>query len=117
MAPILTKEHGRIDWTNSASVIANRVRGFLPWPGCYTAFRDQTLHIWRAKASEESSIGTPGTIVTDRRRFLVRCSQGSVLEVLEVQSEGRKRIPADAFRNGVRLDSNEQLGKDRRIHH
>jgi methionyl-tRNA formyltransferase len=117
MAPILTKEHGRIDWSNSAAAIANRIRGFLPWPGCYTEFRKQTLHIWRARVSEESSTGMPGTIVTDRRRFLVRCAQGSVLEVLEVQSEGRKRMPADAFRNGIRLDSNEQLGIDRRIDH
>jgi len=47
-APLLKKEHGQIDWSMTAQQIANRIRGFLPWPGCYTGFRGKKLQIWRA---------------------------------------------------------------------
>ena len=46
LAPILKKEDGWIDWRSPAPAIHNRVRGLLPWPGAYTKFRGQTVHIW-----------------------------------------------------------------------
>ncbi len=46
-APILKKEDGMIDWTQSAQAIHNRIRGLQPWPGAYTTFRKQTLGIWK----------------------------------------------------------------------
>ena len=49
-APILKKEDGRIDWSMSAGEIVNRVRGFVPWPGCYGSLRGQRFHIWKAQA-------------------------------------------------------------------
>src|SRR3954453_12948242 len=45
LAPILKKEDGRIDWSRPAAEIHNRVRGLLPWPGGYTSFRGQILHV------------------------------------------------------------------------
>jgi methionyl-tRNA formyltransferase len=47
-APLLKKEDGLIDWRQPAESIHNRVRGLQPWPGAYTIFRGQTLHIWRS---------------------------------------------------------------------
>ena len=52
-APMLKKEDGRIDWSRSAQDIYNRIRGFAPWPGAYTAFRGQTCHIWGEPASND----------------------------------------------------------------
>ena len=46
----------------------------------------------------------------DRKRLLVECGDRSMLELLEVQIEGRKRILAEAFLNGQRLADNEKLG-------
>src|SRR5437879_2076868 len=48
-APILKKEDGSIDWTWNARTIFNRARGFLPWPGAYTMFRGQLLHVWKCR--------------------------------------------------------------------
>jgi methionyl-tRNA formyltransferase len=110
-APILKKEDGLLDWTWDASGIVSRVRGFLPWPGCYTTFRGQTLHIWRAKPANPISLGVPGSIRADGRRLLVACGGNTAIEIDELQLEGRKRMSADAFRNGQRLDRHEILGE------
>ncbi|MGH9628265.1 MAG: methionyl-tRNA formyltransferase [Bryobacteraceae bacterium] len=110
-APILRKEDGLIEWTRSASEIYNRSRGFLPWPGAYTAFRGQLLHIWKAKPANDIDSGLPGSIHIRNRRVLVVCGHETVLELLEVQLEGRKRVSAEAFHNGQRLIENEVLGE------
>jgi methionyl-tRNA formyltransferase len=95
-APMLKKEDGLIDWSLPADVIHNRVRGLQPWPGAFTRFRGHTLHIWKSR------VVSPGAR-RDRGLF-ADCGGGSVLELLEVQLEGRKRIPADAFAHGQRLE-------------
>jgi methionyl-tRNA formyltransferase len=110
LAPILKKEDGLIDWTWPAQKIFNRVRGFLPWPGAYTTFRGQLFHIWKARVSEAPGSGDPGQLIVQKKRLLVTAGQATALEPLEVQVEGRKRLSAEAFLNGVRLNENELLG-------
>jgi len=108
-APVLKKEDGLIDWTRPAFEIHNRVRGFLPWPGCYTRFRDSLLRIWKTRLADPAA-GLPGLLHPVRGRLRVACGQGGSLELLEVQLEGRKRISAAAFLNGQHLLENEVLG-------
>jgi len=110
LAPILKKEDGLIDWrAQSARVVFNRGRGLLPWPGIYTHFRGRLFHIWKSRVAEGA--GTiPGRLHADKKRLLADCAGGTVLELLEVQMEGRKRVPAEAFLNGQRMDENEILG-------
>ncbi len=110
LAPILKKEDGAVDWNWPARKIVDRARGFLPWPGAYSYFRGQLFHVWKARVAEESVEGAPGRLMPLKRRLLVAAGDGTVLELLEVQVEGRKRIPAEAFANGHRLDENEILG-------
>jgi methionyl-tRNA formyltransferase len=111
LAPMLKKEDGRIDWALKAEEIWWRVRGLRPWPGAYTTFRGQNLHIWAAArpTAAEPSLLEPGTLAADHGRLLVACGQGTLLEVLEVQREGRKRLSGREFLNGVRLASGEKL--------
>lgn len=101
-APILKKEDGRIEWTMPAREIANRVRGFQPWPGCYTMWREKRLAIWRARAREGE--GWPGEI----HGACVACGEG-VLELIEVQPEGKKRMPAADFLRGHQVKDGEVL--------
>ena len=68
------------------------------------------LHIWKARPADAHSAGTPGRLRADRRRLFVQCGQATALELLEVQIEGRKRMPAEAFVNGQRLAEEEALG-------
>jgi len=110
LAPILKKEDGAISWAAAAGAIHNLVRGLLPWPGAYTAFRGQLLHVWRARVGGEKTSLAPGQVLSGAG-FRVACGSGSVLQLVEVQMEGRKRMSADAFANGQRLRENEILGE------
>lgn len=111
LAPLLKKEHGIIDWTRPAKEIWRRVRGLQPWPGAFTTFRGRNLHIWSAEvAAETTSPSPPGLLCAEQGRLLVACGEGTRLEIKELQLEGRKRLSARAFLNGVRLQPHERLG-------
>jgi methionyl-tRNA formyltransferase len=107
-APMLKKEDGRIDWSRDALAIHNQVRGLQPSPGAYTMFRGQTLHVRRSRVSESAAAAKPGTVVSVKP-LLIACGRNAV-ELIEVQGEGRKRLPAADFANGQRLTENEVLG-------
>jgi methionyl-tRNA formyltransferase len=109
LAPILTRDDGRIDWMRPAAVIHNRARGFLPWPGAWTTFRGQRFNIWRCRVAGATS-EVPGRLFVEGKRLFAACGEGSAIELLEVQVEGRKRTSAADFLNGQRLTSDEVLG-------
>jgi methionyl-tRNA formyltransferase len=111
LAPLLKKEHGRMDWSLPAQEIVWRVRGLQPWPGAYTTFRGKNLHIWAAAAlpAEAGCSLAPGTLVTERGKLFVACGQSTCLEIKELQVEGRKRLSAREFLNGVHLKPGEKL--------
>ena len=109
-APILKKEDGLIDWTLPAAAIHNRVRGLLPWPGAYTKFRGQTLHIWKTWGMFPTCPGPKGRLVRMGKSLQVVCGDGSALELVELQLEGKKRMSGEAFANGQRLQENESFG-------
>jgi len=106
-APLLKKEDGVIDWQAGAAAIHNRVRGLQPWPGASTTFRGQPLHIWRSQLRTDTG-AAPGHFLS-RQPLVVVCGRGS-LELIEVQMEGRRRMPAGDFANGQRLTDNDFLG-------
>lgn len=110
LAPILKKEDGAIDWNQPAAVIHNRLRGFTPWPGATTLFRGAPLKITASALSSETGLA-PGEIALRARKLLAGCGDGTALELLEVQPEGRKRVSGESFANGARLLQNEVLGK------
>jgi methionyl-tRNA formyltransferase len=105
LAPILKKEDGLIDWTRTAQQIHNQIRGLQPWPGACTTFRNSRLYIWKARLSH-----LPGTPSGHIQGSTVSCGEGSTLELLEVQQEGRKRVDIKSFLNGAHLSDTEILG-------
>jgi methionyl-tRNA formyltransferase len=122
MAPMLKREDGRIDWRRPAEEIFNRIRGFAPWPGAYTAFRGQTCHIWGEAASKDlgdsggesgqASEGVaPGGLLVQRKDVLVRCGGTTYLRLSGVKVEGRKQVSAVEFVNGAHLHSGEHFGE------
>jgi methionyl-tRNA formyltransferase len=112
LAPRLKKEDGRIEWPLTADEISRRVRGLRPWPGAYTTFRAKGLHLWSAAPvpGQRSNALQPGSVLAEGGRLLVACGQGTLLEVKELQLEGRKRMPVPEFLNGVRLAAGEKFG-------
>jgi methionyl-tRNA formyltransferase len=109
LAPILKKEDGLIDFHRPAREIVNRLRGFQPWPGAYTQFRGKNLHVWSARVEDRAL--QPGVMLAEGGRLFVGCSDGSAVELLEVQPEGKKRMLARDFVHGYRPRPEETLGR------
>ena len=105
-APILKKEDGRIDWSMRADEIVNRVRGLVPWPGCYGSLGGQRFHVWKARQAE--GVLQAGGLHVIGKRLYAGC-KGGAIELLEVQLEGKKRMTAAAFLNGYPLKESEVL--------
>jgi methionyl-tRNA formyltransferase len=117
LAPILKKEDGLIDFRRRAREICNRLRGFQPWPGAYTAFRGKSLNVWAAKEQEsevrsQASAAAPGEMSVDKDRLFVVCGERTVLELLSVQPEGKKKMAARDFVHGYHPKTGEQLGSE-----
>lgn len=115
-APILTKEHGRIDWGRTAGEIYNRIRGLMPWPGAFSTFRGKLCHVW-GRPSELAAgdagaivVEEPGTLALGDAVIEVICGAGTRLRVESVQIEGRKRVSGREFANGARIESGERFG-------
>lgn len=110
-APILTREHARIDWTRSAQAIQNQLRGFYPWPGASSTLRGKTFKILRANVLNEAGVqGPPGTVLeAPRGRLWIACRE-SVLEVIQGQMEGRKALSAEELLRGRAMQAGDVLG-------
>jgi methionyl-tRNA formyltransferase len=120
-APLLKKEYGRIDWTRRADEIYNRMRGFTPWPGAFTTFRGQTVHISAEpvsnKIASQQNAGVrssvplaPGTLRSDKNALFVACGGATEVRVLSVKREGGKSVDVVQFLHGVRLTDGERFG-------
>ena len=109
LAPLLSKEDGRLDWRRPAVVLDRLVRGTAPWPGAWCGFRGKTLKVHAASPVPDEPDVPPGTIVsaTDHG-LLVRCSAGSLL-VERVQPPGKRAMDAGEFLRGYRAAAGESL--------
>jgi len=108
LAPLLKKEDGLIKFSRPAVEICNRLRGFQPWPGAFTSFRGKNLHVWAARPA--ATVLPPGDMKVDGDRLLVGCGQGTSVEILELQPEGKKRMSARDFIHGYHPTTGEKLG-------
>ncbi|MGH7824621.1 MAG: methionyl-tRNA formyltransferase [Candidatus Binatia bacterium] len=109
LAPMIKKEDGLVDWTNSALVIERRVRGFNPWPSAYTYLRGKLLKIHCAKIAATTEAGTPGAVLrADAHGFWVATGSG-VLGLEEVQLENKQRLPGVEFIKGARIAKGDHL--------
>lgn len=102
-APKLTKETGKIDWSQSAVSVHNLIRGLSPVPGAYTHLNGKLFKIWKSVVENEEHQLPPGTIDTDNKKYLrFACSSGW-LKCLEVQLEGKKRMGIEEFLRGTKV--------------
>ena len=116
-APIMKKEDGAINWNLSATEIVNRVRGFQPFPTSYTKYQDKKLTIWKATECVTTDFDLhqnpppAGTIInTGKNGITVYCGKQSSLLIEELQLEGKKRMTARDFLNGVKIQTGEIFG-------
>ena len=108
----LSKELGRIDWTEDAVSIERLVRGLNPWPSAWTVWEGKTMKIWGADVLEKESGQPCGTVAeVTKESFLVQTGKG-LLEVRQLQIPGKKRMDADAFLRGYRVEPGARLGEE-----
>jgi len=112
LAPILKKEDGLVDFNLTASEIVNRFRGFQPWPGAFSTFRGKSI-TFHSLASLPSGVAVPapGEIAVQYDSLIAGSGQGTVLEILELQLEGKRRMPARDFIHGYQPKSGERFGQ------
>jgi methionyl-tRNA formyltransferase len=109
LAPILEREDALVDFTRPAQEIYNRWRGFQPWPGAYTYYRGKKLTLHRMVPA--GTTGIPGgELMVEGNRLFVAAGSGTRLELLEVQVEGKKRMPVADFLRGAAPHPHEILG-------
>lgn len=102
ICPLINKDDGRIDWSKSAEFIARMVRAYDPWPGTYATWNGRRLLVHRAAAVPASSTEDrllPGAIIYDSAALKIGTGDG-VLQLGELQLEGRKRLSAAEFLRG-----------------
>ena len=108
LAPILTREDALVDFARSAAEIYNRWRGFQPWPGAYTFFRGKKLTLHRLLPAEPAPL-PPAELLVQGDRLYVGAGAGTRLELLEIQLEGKKRLPVADFLRGAAPHPHETL--------
>jgi methionyl-tRNA formyltransferase len=114
LAPLLTRDDGRMDFTRTAMTIYNCWRGFQPWPGAWTLLHGKKLTAYRLMPLEPSAFsGGPtdlSAILIEHDRLFVRCGERTWLELVELQLEGKKRMSAADFLRGHPLKTGDRLG-------
>lgn len=111
-APLIRKSDGLVDFTRSAPDIANRLRGFSPWPGVQFRYEGLSIRIHEVEAiAGDSGSAPPGGILALSRDGLdVACAAGTVLRLKRVQPESRAAVSAFDFAHGKKLRPGAVLG-------
>jgi methionyl-tRNA formyltransferase len=123
LARKIKKEHGRIDWTKSATEIDRIVRAFTPWPGARTTtpagaelglldvrVKDGAREIpASATGTGSAAVQIAGTILATRPSLLVQCGEGA-LEIRRLKPAGKSVMDADAWLRGARVEAGTRLG-------
>lgn len=109
--PMLTREMGEMDWSRSAQQLHDQVRGLYPWPGAYTTMDGGVLKVWVSRVSDMKTDAAPGTVVrADAKEGLfVACGTG-VLQIVELQAPGSKRMNARDYLRGKPMQTGTVLG-------
>jgi methionyl-tRNA formyltransferase len=110
-APKLSKETCRIDWTLPGIKLNNFIRGLSPYPTAYTYIKNEDntlllLKVFRAEFQEMNHNNTNGLLITDNKSFLQVCCINGVLEIIELQLEGKRKLMIAEFLKGFKISSN-----------
>jgi methionyl-tRNA formyltransferase len=107
LAPLLDREDGRMDFSAyTATQLKNRWRGFQPWPGAFTTLNGKKLIVHRTEVADTpppdaNTAPESGQLVIGGHRIFVACAGNTWLELIELQLEGKKRLPAAEFLRGM----------------
>lgn len=110
-AKMLDKKMGNIDFSNPAWKIERLIRGLNPWPSAYTRIKGKNLKIYQAKVIYEEYEGIPGEIVyIDKNSMYIKTGDG-ILDVKNLQLEGKKAMDIADFLRGNNIEKGTILGE------
>ncbi len=107
LAPILTREDGRVDFSRTAAEINNRLRGFQPWPAAFTTFRKRQLTLHAIHLATNAPTLAPGEIAARDGHLFAGCGNHTAIEIIDAAARGQaprddrrvdQRLPAQARR-------------------
>jgi methionyl-tRNA formyltransferase len=101
-APKIFTDTCKIDWHKTVDEIHNLIRGLSPHPGAFTSLHDKMLKIYRSKKEYGQPKDAPGQVATDKKSFLKFAAADGYIYALEIQPEGKKRMPVADFLRGYR---------------
>jgi methionyl-tRNA formyltransferase len=107
-APKIFKEQCRIDWTKPAKQVHDFVRGLSPHPAAWTTLRDKLVKIYKTAIDGEWPADAGAVVKSDARRLVAATGRGAV-EILELQQEGKRRLPAEEFLRGTSIKAGEKF--------
>lgn len=99
-SPNITKAQEQIKLDETADQAVNKVRALNPDPGAYLKLGNKRLKVWSAVAAPDATSLEPGCLVDNKKRFAISLADHTVLELLEVQPQGKKRLQIRDFLNG-----------------
>jgi len=102
-APKIFKEDCIIDWNQSTDKIYNLIRGLSPIPTAYTLLNGKILKVYKTEKREINPDIQPGNFVTDNKTYLSFATKDGLLNLIDVQLEGKKRMGIEEFLRGVKL--------------
>jgi methionyl-tRNA formyltransferase len=105
----LQKDEGRIDWRWPAERLHNLIRGLHPWPHAFTFLGNRRFIVRRSRWSEQSSPEAPGTVVEAAGDRLSVATGSGILEITEIQAEGKRPMTSREFLAGHSLSRSERF--------
>jgi methionyl-tRNA formyltransferase len=102
-APKIFTETCKIDWNQPVATIHNLIRGLSPYPGAFTYLHDKMLKIYKAKKEVTAVQAAPGSFDTDKKSYLKMAGPDGYIHILELQLEGKKKMPVEEFLKGYRF--------------
>lgn len=100
-APKITKEICQLDFNKPAEVLHNLIRGLSPFPAAFFILNEKQYKVYKTKINPTFNLKA-GEIMETKNEIFIGCKDG-VLEILELQPEGRKRMTAAEFLRGYSL--------------
>lgn len=109
-APMIKKEMGLMDFNKPAQELHNLVRGFSEWPSAFTSLSGKRLKVLKTIVLPGKCEYPTGTVADYPGKLVVSCGGGTLLELLLVQLEGARRLPAEELLRGHRIEKGQTLG-------